>query len=199
MNIPIERIKQLRAETGAGVQDCRKSLERFDNDYGKALGYLREQGLEKAARLNDRPALQGMVEVYSHSGGRVGVLVEINAETDYAIRSPRVREFAHEVALQVAASAPRYVRDVDIPAADLEAEIRRAETRAREEGRPEEMIPTITEAALERFRDEMVLLRQPYIRDDNLTVAELHRHVVAAVRENVVIRRIARWEAGEEE
>ena len=198
MNTSIELIKQLRAETGAGVQDCRKALEHFENDYGKALGYLRDQGYEKAAKASDRPALESMVEVYSHGNGRVGVLVEVSTETDFALRSPALRSFAHEIALQVAACAPLYVREEDIPAGVLAEEASKAEARAREEGRPEPIIPRIVEGRLDSFKKEAVLFRQPYIREESRSVAELHRDAVMAVRENIVVRRVVRWEAGEE-
>jgi len=194
----IELIKKLREDTGAGIQDCRKALENFEYDYSKALGYLREQGLEKAAKMNDRPAGESMVEVYSHGNGRVGVLVEISTETDFALRSPALREFAHEVALQVAASAPAFVHDKDIPAEVLANEVRKAEERAREEGKPERIIPRIVEGVVEKFKNQAVLLRQPYIRDDNQNVADLHRKAILAVRENITIRRVIRWEAGEQ-
>lgn len=198
MNVPIELIKQLRAETGSGIQDCRKALENHANDYPKALGYLREQGLEKAAKMNDRPTGESLVEVYSHGNGRVGVLVEIGTETDFAVRSAALRGFAHEVALQVAAAAPAYVRDEDIPGEVLAEEIRKAETRAREEGKPERIIPRIVEGVVEKYKDRVVLLRQPYIRDETRKVADLHHQAMLAVRENITIRRVIRWEAGEE-
>lgn len=194
----IETIKQLRAETGAGVQDCRKALEQFEGDYGKALGSLRELGLEKALQKADRPTLQGIVEVYSHGNGRVGVMVEVNCETDFAGSSTAFRSFAHELALQVAAACPLYVRDADIPVEVLEEESRKAEMRAREEGKPETIIPRILEGMLEKYKDQTVLLRQAYIRDDKLTVEQLLSQAIVAVRENIVIRRFVRWETGEE-
>jgi elongation factor Ts len=197
MNTSIELIKKLRAETGAGVQDCRKALEQFENDYGKALGYLRDQGYEKAAKAGDRPVNESMIEVYSHGSGRVGVLVEVSTETDFALRSPALRSFAHEIALQVAATAPLFVREEDIPAGVLAEEARKAEDRAREEGRPEAAIPRIIEGRVEAFKNESVLFRQPYIREESRSVAELHRDTVMAVRENIVVRRVVRWEAGE--
>lgn len=198
MNAMIETIKQLRAETGAGVQDCRKALEQFNVDYGRALDFLREKGLENAARRADRPALQGFIEVYSHGGGRVGVLVEVNCETDFAAASPAFRAFAHEIALHVAAEAPLYVRDEDIPAEVLDEETRKAEARARAAGKPETLLPRITAGVLEKYKNQHVLLRQKYIRDDSLTVAQLLSQAAAALRENVVIRRVARWETGEQ-
>jgi elongation factor Ts len=199
MNIPVEIIKQLRAETGAGVQDCRKALEEYNADFGKALGYLREKGLEKAAKQAGRPASQGIVELYSHGNGRVGVMVEINCETDFAAASPVFRAFAHEIALQVAAAAPRYIRDEDIPTDTLQEEARKAEARAREEGKPEAIIPRIVSGVLEKYKNQTVLLRQAYIRDDSLTIHQLLGQAAVGLRENIVIRRVARWEAGEEQ
>jgi elongation factor Ts len=198
MNTSIELIKQLRAETGAGIQDCRKALEHYNNDYAKALGYLHEQSLEKAVQISSRPALQGMVEVYSHGNGRVGGLVEVNAETDFAVHSPALRDFAHEIALQVAAAAPLYVRDEDIPGSVLVEEMRKAEERARNEGRPEALIPRIVEGRLEKYKNQTVLMRQPYVRHDSQSVADLHRQVVQSLCENIVIRRVVRFEACEE-
>lgn len=199
MNNPvIELIKQLRLETGAGVQDCRKTLEQFNHDYPKALEYLRERGPEKAATSADRPALQGMVEVYTHGNGRVGVMVEVNCETDFSARLPVFRSFAHEIALQVAATAPRYIRDEDIPAEVLRAEAQKAEARARQAGKPEAIVSRIVAGLLEKYKNQSVLLRQTYIRDDSLTVDQLLNQAIATVREKITIRRIVRWEAGEE-
>jgi elongation factor Ts len=194
MMISVELVKQLREETGAGVLECRKTLEQANADYGRALGLLRERGLKAAAKKADRPALQGSVEVYSHGNGRLGVLVEINTETDFAARSSVFRSFAHEIALQIAASAPLYVRDEDIPAAVLEQEAREAEAQARAAGKPTAVIEKILAGTLEKYKDRAVLLRQAYIRDESLTVAQLLQQTVAAVGENVVIRRFLRWE-----
>jgi elongation factor Ts len=195
--LAIELIKQLRLETGAGVQDCRKALEQFGEDYGKARQYLYEQGFEKAADRADRPTLQGIVEVYSHGDGRVGVMVEINCETDFSARSPVFRAFAHEIALQVAAAAPRFVSDDEIPAEVLNNEMQKAETRARDAGKPDAIVSRIVAGMLEKFKNQTVLLRQEYIRDDGLIVNQLLNQAIATIRENIVIRRFERWEAGE--
>jgi elongation factor Ts len=194
MTVSIESIKQLRQETGAGVLDCRKTLEQADGDYPRALGLLREKGLQAAAKKADRPALQGVVEAYSHGGGRLGVLVEVNSETDFAARSSVFRTFAHEIALQVAASAPLYIRAEEIPAAVLEEQAREVEEQARALGKPAPVVEKMVAGALENFRQRCVLLCQPYIRDESLTVADLLRRTSAAVGENIVIRRIARFE-----
>jgi elongation factor Ts len=194
MVLTIEAIKQLREETSAGVMECRQALEQASGDIERALALLRERGLEKSAKRSDHPTNQGVIETYSHGGGRIGVIVEINSETDFAARSAAFRAFAHEIALQIAAAAPRFVRDEDIPAEILEKEAQQAEERARQAGKPEAILERIVEGQLEKFRDEDVLLRQVYIRDEKITVAQLLRQVIARVGENIVIRRFVRWE-----
>lgn len=194
MAIAIELIKQLREVTGAGVQDCRKALEQADQDYGQALALLREQGNEKAAKRAERPAFQGVVELYSHGNGRVGVMVEVNCETDFTARSTNFRTFAHEIALQIAAAAPLFVCDKDIPEEVVVEEMQKAAARAREEGKPESLIPRITAGYLEKFKNQNVLMRQVYIRDEKTTVEQLLHQVVLSVGENIIVRRFARWE-----
>jgi len=198
MEITTEMIKELRAATNAGILDCRKALEAAGGDFQKAVDHLREKGLATAAKRADRVASQGTVELYSHGDGRVGVMVEVNSETDFVARSEQFRKFAHEVALQVAAAAPRYIKVEDIPADVLEHEAEIAKARAREEGKPEKMFDRIAEGRLEKFKDEVVLLRQPYIRDEQITIEKLLLDLVASIGENIVIRRFARWELGEE-
>jgi elongation factor Ts len=197
MEITTQMIKDLREATKAGVLDCRKALEASDGDYQKAVDFLREKGLATAAKRADRQASNGMVELYSHGNGRVGVMVEVNCETDFVARSEQFIKFAHEVALQVAAAAPRYIKEEDIPAEVLEHETEIAKGRAREEGKPEAMLEKIAQGRLEKFKDEVVLLRQPYIRDDKVTIGKLLLEQVAAIGENIVVRRIVRWELGE--
>jgi elongation factor Ts len=198
MTISIEQIKALREETGAGVLDCRKALESYNGDFDKALEYLREKGLAKAAKRADRAVLEGMLELYSHGNGRVGVMVEVNCETDFVARSERFRKFAHEVALQIAAGNPKWVRVEDIPAAVLEEERTKARNMAQAEGKPENIIDRIIDGKLEKFYNDNCLLRQAYVRDDEITLEDLRNQNIVAVGENIVIRRFARWELGEE-
>jgi elongation factor Ts len=198
MAISIEQIKQLREETGAGVLDCRKALETYNGDFEKAIEYLREKGLAKAAKRADREVLEGMVELYSHGNGRVGVMVEVNCETDFVARSESFRKFAHEVALQVAAGAPKYVRVEDIPAEILEQEREKARNLGLAEGKPENVINRIVDGKMEKYYNENCLLRQTYVRDENMTLEDLRNQHIAAIGENIVIRRFARWEVGEE-
>jgi elongation factor Ts len=197
MEITTEMIKELRAATNAGVLDCRKALVEADGDFNKAVDYLREKGMATAAKRADREASQGIVEIYSHGGGRVGVMVEVNCETDFVAKSEKFRELAHEIALQIAASAPRYIKTEDIPADVLEHEADIARARAKEEGKPDNVMEKIVAGRLEKFKDEVVLPRQVYIRDESITVEKLILQTVAAVGENVVVRRFQRWELGE--
>jgi elongation factor Ts len=148
MAIGIELIKQLREETGAGVLDCRKALETYNGDFSKAIEYLREKGLAKAAKRADREVLEGMLELYSHGNGRVGVMVEVNCETDFVARSAAFRKFAHEVALQIAAGAPKWVRVEEIPAEVLDQEREKARNLALAEGKSEKVIERIVEGKL---------------------------------------------------
>jgi elongation factor Ts len=197
MKITTEMIKELRESTKAGVLDCRKALESSDGDFQKAVDFLREKGLATAAKRADRQASNGIVELYSHGGGRVGVMVEINCETDFVARSEQFCKFAHEVALQVAAAAPKYIKEEDIPVDVLEHETEIAKARAREEGKPEAMLERISQGRVEKFKDEVVLMRQAYIRDDQVTIGKLPLEQIAAIGENIVVRRFARWELGE--
>ena len=197
MEITTEMIKELREATKAGVLDCRKALQSSGGDYQKAVDFLREKGMATAAKRADRQALNGMVELYSHGNGRVGVMVEVNCETDFVARSEAFRKFTHEIALQVAAAAPKYLKEEDIPAEVLEHETEIAKARAREEGKPKAMLEKISQGRLEKFKDEVVLVRQAYIRDDKLTVGKLLLEQIAATGENIIIRRFVRWELGE--
>jgi elongation factor Ts len=197
MEITTEMIKELRAATNAGVLDCRKALVEADGDFNKAVDYLREKGMATAAKRADREASQGVVELYSHGGGRVGVMVEVNCETDFVAKSDKFRELAHELALQIAASAPRFLKAEDIPADVLEHEAEIARARGKEEGKPDNVMDKIVAGRLEKFKDEVILSRQVYIRDETITVEKLILQTVAAVGENVVVRRFQRWELGE--
>src|SRR5512145_927674 len=154
MEITTERIKELRAATNAGILDCRKALTEANGDFKKAVDYLREKGVATAAKRADRLASNGVVELYSHGNGRVGVMVEVNCETDFVARSESFRQFAHELALQIAASAPKYITDTEIPEAELQHEAEIAKNRAIEEGKPEAVAGKIVEGRLNKFKDE---------------------------------------------
>ena len=197
MEITTEMIKELRGATGAGMLDCRKALQEADGDYQKAVDFLREKGMATAAKRADRDASNGVVELYSHGGGRVGVMVEVNCESDFVARSEQFRNLAHELALQIAAAAPRYIREAEIPQAVLEHEAEIARARTKEEGKPDAVAEKIVAGRMEKFKDEVVLLRQAYIRDESVKVEQLVMQNIAAIGESVIVRRFQRWELGE--
>jgi elongation factor Ts len=198
MAITTEMVKQLREATSAGILDCRNALEQADGDFNKAVDILREKGLAQAAKRASRVASDGVVELYSHGNGRVGVMIEVNCETDFVARSEAFRKLAHELALQIAASSPICIREEDLPAETLEHEREIATAKAREEGKPDAIIPKIVEGYLEKYKNEVILLRQTYIRDESMTIQDLVNQVVVSIGENLVIRRFVRWALGEE-
>jgi elongation factor Ts len=197
MAISASQIKELRDATGVGFLDCRKALEEANGDFEKAVDLLRERGLAKAAKRSDREASEGIVELYNHGNGRVGVMVEVNCETDFVARSEAFRNFAHEIALQVAAASPQWVKEEDIPDDVLDRESEIARNRVLDEGKPEHILDRIVDGRLKKFKGEVVLMQQPYIRDEDLTVEKFLYETIAAIGENIVIRRFVRWQVGE--
>ncbi len=197
MKISTEDVKKLREATGAGVLECQKALTAANGDMQKAIDILREKGLAAAQKRADRKASEGTVELYSHGEGRIGVMVELNCETDFVARADGFRKLAHELALQIAAAAPLYIREEDIPAEVLEHEKSIYEAKAKEEGKPSAILPKIIEGNLNKYKDETVLLRQPYIRDESVTIQKLISEQVIALGENIVVRRFVRWVLGE--
>jgi elongation factor Ts len=197
MEITAAQVKELRESTGAGVLDCRKALQAHNGDFDKAVAFLREKGLAAAAKKVGREAKDGIVELYSHGGGRVGVMVEVNCETDFVARTPQFRTFAHDMALHIAASSPRYLDVADVPAEVLESEKTIARNRALQEGKPEKVLDRIVEGRLEKFYQEACLLRQPFVKDEAVTISDLLKTTISSIGENVIIRRFARWELGE--
>lgn len=197
MEISVELIKKLREATGSGILDVREALENAEGDFDKAVDYLRQKGLAKAAKRSDRDASEGIVELYSHGDGRVGVMVEVNCETDFVARSDEFRDFAHEIALQIAAAAPKWVKAEQIPDEVIEHEKEIARARYKEEGKPDNIIDKILEGLVEKFKTENCLLDQGYIRNEDLTIRELLHEKIASIGENIVIRRFQRWERGE--
>lgn len=194
MNAVIETIKQLREETGAGVMECRKALEQGNQNYANALSYLRQKAAIRANKQSDREAREGKIELYSHGNGRIGVMVEINTESEFASRSEIFQRFAHEIALQITSASPLYVRDEDIPVQVMDEQAQAATAKALQAGKPERVIQQIADGVLEKFKDKSVLLRQSYIRDESITVAQLLNQAISQIGENIVIRRFARWE-----
>ena len=198
MSASTEQIKELRETTGAGVLECKRALEEAGGDFEKATEILHERGMAKAAKRSDRATSAGTLDLYDHGDGRVGVMVEVNCETDFVARTDEFREFAHEIALQVAATDPTWVSEEEVPEDILEGEKAKYAEGAMEEGKPEEVIDRIVEGRLAKFLDENCLLRQPYIRDDEKTVEELLKENIATIGENIQVRRFVRWELAEE-
>jgi elongation factor Ts len=196
--ISAEMVKRLRDITGAGMMDCKRALQEAGGDLERAQEILREQGKAGVEKRAGRQASEGLVEAYVHGEGRVGVLVEVNCETDFVARTPEFRELAHEIALQVAALPPRWIVRDEVPQDVVEAERKIYEEQARATGKPEHVFERIATGKLEAFYRQTVLLDQPSIRDDSVTVGDLVRQAAAKVGENVVIRRFARFALGKD-
>ena len=196
-DIPAELVKELRERTGAGFMDCKNALVEADGDVEKATAILREKGLAAAAKKAGREAREGLVSSYIHPGGRVGVLIEVNCETDFVARTDEFQKLVRDLAVQVAALAPSYVDADSIPAADLEA--RKAELLADEatQKKPENIRPQIVDGQLKKWYQQVVLTEQPY-RDTDQTIGELITSAIATIGENIKVRRFVRFEVGEE-
>jgi elongation factor Ts len=198
MEITTEMIKELREATGCGILDCRAALRDADGDFNKATDILREKGLAKASKRASREASEGIIETYSHGEGRMAVMVEVNCETDFVGRSPEFLNLAHELALQIAAANPLYLTEEDIPQAALDREASVAAGKAKEEGKPENIIPKIVEGFLKKYKQETVLMNQAYVRDGSMTVQDLINAQVIKLGEKIMVRRFVRWELGAE-
>jgi elongation factor Ts len=196
--IPADAVKRLRDLTGAGMMDCKRALVESGGDIQKAQEILRTKGLASAAKRGGRQATQGLVDSYIHGEGRIGVLVEVNCETDFVARTPEFRTLAREIAMQIAARDPRWISRDQIPSDVVEGERKIYEEQARATGKPDHVIAKIVDGKLDAFYKEDVLLDQAYIREDSKRVADLVTEVAAKVGENVVVRRFARYVLGEE-
>src|SRR2546427_2103120 len=197
-NVPAEVVRQLREMTGAGMMDCKRALVESGGDIAKAQEILRERGLASAKKRQGRAASEGVIDAYIHGEGRIGVMVEVNSETDFVARTPEFRTLAREIAMQVAARDPRWVTRDEVPDEVIAGERKIYEEQARSAGKSESVLSKIVDGKLEAFCREFVLLDQPYIREESRTVADLVSEVAAKVGENVVVRRFARFRLGEE-
>jgi len=190
----IEKIKQLREETAAGMMDVKRALEETDGDVDGARKVLRERGQAIAAKKSSREATEGLIDAYIHFNGRVGVLVEVNCETDFVARTPEFKEFARNVALHVASMRPIVVAPEDIPAATREEERQVVDKQVAEMGKPENIQAQIVEGRMRKWESEQALLTQPYVKETDKTVGDLLQDTIQRVGENVVIRRFVRYE-----
>ncbi|NMA92251.1 MAG: translation elongation factor Ts [Firmicutes bacterium] len=197
MTVDAQAVKNLREKTGAGMMDCKRALVKAGGDEEKAIIILREQGLAAATRRTGRTAAEGQVASYIHMGGKVGVLVEVNCETDFVARTEEFQDFVKDICLQVAASNPVYISREEVPESILEGEKSILRAQALAEGKPEKIADRIVEGRIEKFFREQCLLEQAFIKDPEVTVQQLLTALIAKIGENIVIRRYARFVLGE--
>ncbi|WP_293170065.1 translation elongation factor Ts [Oceanithermus sp.] len=192
----VELIKKLRAATGAGMMDVKKALEEAGWDADKAIQILREKGAVKAAKKAEREARDGIVTDYIHHNKRVGVLLELNCETDFVARTDDFQQLGKDIAMHIAMAAPKYVSVDEVPAEELEKEKQIYFQAALNEGKPENIAEKIAEGRIKKYLQEVVLLEQPFVKDDKITVAELIQQAIGKIGENIVVRRFCRFELG---
>lgn len=197
MNVTTDMIKELRQVTGAGVLEAKKILTETNGDFEKAIDILREKGLAKAAKRAARDANEGMIELYAHPGNRVGVILELNCETDFVGRNEQFRDLAHDLALHIAAMAPRYVNVEDVPADELEREMGVLRAQALAEGKPAAIVEKILSGRVNKFYEDICLMEQPFVKDDKVKIKDLINDAKRVMGENVVVRRFARYQLGE--
>ncbi len=198
VEITAKEVKELRQATGAGVLDCKKALQETDGDMQKATAVLRAQGLADASKRAGRATEQGLVDSYIHLGGKIGVLLEINCETDFVARTDEFQELAHNICMQIAAADPDYIDREEIPEEVLEQEKRILRQQADGEGKPPEIVDRMIEGRLEKFYSQVCLVDQAYIRDADRTIDELLKEAIASVGENIQVRRFARFAVGQD-
>lgn len=195
--VTAQMVKELREVTGAGMMDCKKALTETNGDKEKAIDYLREKGLAAAAKKEGRIAAEGVVTSYIHAGGRIGVLVEVNCETDFVANTDGFKDFARDIAMQIAASNPKYVRREEVDAKDIEHEKTVLFEQAKNEGKPEKIIERMVAGRIEKYYKEICLMEQPFVKDPDKTIEELVKEKIATMGEKIAIRRFVRYELGE--
>jgi len=196
--VSAEMVKDLREKTGAGIMDCKRALAETNGDMEKAIEFLREKGLAAAAKKASRVAAEGSIDSYIHLGGKVGVLVEVNCETDFVARNPEFRELVHDIAMQIAAMSPQYVDKDEVPADVIEKERAILKAQALNEGKPEKMLDRIVEGKIEKYYKDNCLLLQPFIKDGDKTIKDLIVEKIARIGENIQVRRFVRFAVGEQ-
>ncbi len=197
MEISAVKVKELREKTGAGMMDCKKALTEAGGDFSKAEEWLRQKGLAAAAKKASRVASEGAVGSYVHMGGKIGVLVEVNCETDFVARNELFQAFVKDVAMHIAASAPLYLRREEVPAEVVEKERAIYREQLREQGKPEKVWDKILEGKLDKFYKDVCLLDQPFVKDPDKSITQLITEMVAKIGENIQVRRFSRYQLGE--
>lgn len=197
MTVTIEMIKELRGKTGSGMMDCKKALSEANGDMEKAVAWLREKGIASAEKKSSRIAAEGIVDAYIHAGGRVGVMIEVNIETDFAAKNEDFRRMVRDLGMQVAAMNPRWVAKEDVPADELEKERQIVRNQALNEGKPEKIVDKIVEGRLAKFYEDNCLLEQAYVKDDSKKISTVVKEMIAVIGENITVRRFTRYEMGE--
>lgn len=197
MEITIAMIKELRERTMAGINDCKKALAETDGDMDKAADFLREKGLAAAAKKSGRIASEGTVQSYIHAGGKIGVLVEVNCETDFVAKNQLFLNFVKDVAMQIAASSPLYVSKEEVPQEDIEKEKAVLRAQALNEGKPEKIVDKMVEGRISKFYDEYCLLEQSFVKEPDKKVIDVLNSLVATIGEKITVRRFVRYEMGE--
>lgn len=196
--ISASQVKELRDKTGAGMMDCKKALAEMDGDLDKAVKYLREKGIADAAKRAGRKTSEGLVHAYIHPGSKIGVLVEVNSETDFVARNETFREFVKDVAMHIAASNPLYLTRDQVPSEVLDQEKEVLANQARESGKPDNVIDKIVEGRVDKFYSQICLMEQPFIKDMNVTIEDYLKDMIAKTGENLQIRRFTRYQLGED-
>lgn len=196
MTISADKVKALRERTGVGIMDCKSALTETDGDIDKAVELLRKMGVASAEKRAGRDTNQGLVEAYIHAGSQLGVLVEINCETDFVAKTDDFKNFARDIAMQVAATGPRVVSREDFPQEDIDKELEIYKTQANNEGKPENIVERFVQGKLEKFYQENALMEQSYIKDPNKNIKELLTEVITKTGENINIRKFVRYQLG---
>jgi len=198
MKVSTQMIKELREVTGAGVLEAKKTLEAVGGDFDKAVDELRKKGAARAAKRAGRSANEGVIELYAHHSGRVGVMLELNCETDFVARNENFQTLAHDLVLHIAAMKPLYLSADEVPQVDLDRELNILREQALAEGKPAEVVDKIVTGGMNKFYEEICLLEQPFVRDDSVKIKEMLTNTIQMTGENIVVRRFVRYELGEE-
>jgi elongation factor Ts len=197
MEISAELVKKLREKTGVGLMDCKEALKQASGDMEKAIEYLREKGLAKLQKRMGKVASEGVIASYIHTGGKVGTMVEVNCETDFVANTKEFQEFAKDIAMQITASSPLYVKREDVPEDAKEKEKKIYRKQALESGKPEKIIDKIAEGKMEKFYQEVCLIEQPFIKNQDITVKELLEELIVKMGEKILVNRFMRFQLGE--